>query len=165
MRRGYLRVPQMPGKGAYEILTDGPIAIWHFLANREYRGRKRYAFQIYREAVPMCFLTKKHLSYVVMQSDIPVFIPKGTHVIVEGSNVKLYLGANCEVRARHNKRITASMSSSFSIPNDNIIVLFCADMRDFGDTMKVVVTSGMDVYCAGGNYINLRSADTVIVSM
>lgn len=41
--------------------------------------------KIYREAVPMCFLTMKHLSYVVMQSDIPVFIPKGTHVIVEVS--------------------------------------------------------------------------------
>uniref|UniRef100_A0A914ZSE3 Uncharacterized protein n=1 Tax=Parascaris univalens TaxID=6257 RepID=A0A914ZSE3_PARUN len=83
MRRGYLSVPQMPGKGAYEVLTDGPIAIWHFLANREYRGRKRYAFQIYREAVPLCFLTMKHLSYVVMQSDVPIFVPKHMHVIVE----------------------------------------------------------------------------------
>uniref|UniRef100_A0A914ZUZ5 Uncharacterized protein n=1 Tax=Parascaris univalens TaxID=6257 RepID=A0A914ZUZ5_PARUN len=55
----------------------------------------------------------------------------------QGGNVKLYLGENCEVRTRHNKRITASMSSSFNIPNDNIIVVFCADMRDFGDTMKV----------------------------
>lgn len=35
------------------------------------------------------------------------------------------------------------MSSSFSIPNDNIIVLFCADMRDFGDTMKVRSTLHM----------------------
>uniref|UniRef100_A0A914ZXS2 Uncharacterized protein n=1 Tax=Parascaris univalens TaxID=6257 RepID=A0A914ZXS2_PARUN len=83
----------------------------------------------------------------------------------QGGNVKLYLGENCEVRTRHNKRITASMSSSFNIPNDNIIVVFCADMRDFGDTMKVVVTSGTDVYCAGGNYVKLRSDDTAIFSV
>uniref|UniRef100_A0A914ZSB0 Uncharacterized protein n=1 Tax=Parascaris univalens TaxID=6257 RepID=A0A914ZSB0_PARUN len=91
MRRGYLSVPQMPGKGAYEVLTDGPIAIWHFLANREYRGRKRYAFQIYREAVPLCFLTMKHLSYVVMQSDVPIFVPKHMHVIVEVSTKQLLI--------------------------------------------------------------------------
>ncbi|KHN75321.1 hypothetical protein Tcan_10768 [Toxocara canis] len=165
MPRRCLPVPEVPGKRTYEVLTDGPIAIWHFIANGGNRQKKRFAFQIYRETVPMCFVTMNHQSCVVAQSEVPVFVPENMRVVVEGSGVKLYLGANCEIRDGHNKKITVRTSSSVTVPSDNIIVIFCADMSDFGDILEMIATNGMEVYCAGRNYITVKSDDTIIVSL
>uniref|UniRef100_A0A7I4YSF3 DUF2118 domain-containing protein n=1 Tax=Haemonchus contortus TaxID=6289 RepID=A0A7I4YSF3_HAECO len=137
----------------YKVCSCGPVDIYYIPHDEEHDGNK-FAFQIFYCWKPLLCATAKCFTRVICQSDVPIFVPETTSILVEGKDVSIYAPLSARVRLSddEDEKIQIRPRSTL-VPEKGIVVIYAADMRKFDEIIQVVITDGMTVYCQGQSQI------------
>ncbi|XGW02973.1 hypothetical protein V3C99_014741 [Haemonchus contortus] len=120
----------------YKVCSGGPVDIYYIPHDEEHDGNK-FAFQIFYCWKPLLCATAKCFTRVICQSDVPIFVPETTSILVEGKDVSIYAPLSARVRLAddEDEKIQIRPRSTL-VPEKGVVVIYAADMRKFDEIIQ-----------------------------
>ncbi|PAV86107.1 hypothetical protein WR25_24431 [Diploscapter pachys] len=121
-------------------------------------AKPRFAFQIAYGWEPLLCMSYQGYTRLIAQSNVPLCVSSTANLIIDGQNITIYAPRSVKVKGCYS--VSAKLRS---MPEKGLCVVYAMNMRRFGESIEVVITDGMTVFCEGRQRITILSSATVTI--